>query len=393
MSVSVSGDTALVGAWRDDVGVNNSGSAYVFTRSGGVWTQRAKLLGSDPALDGWFGDTVSVSGDTALVGAWHDSAGNSSGLAYVFTRSAGVWTQQQKLTASDAAAGDYFGTAISLSGDTAAIGAYRDDGVGIDSGSAYVFTRSGGVWTQQQKLTASDAAGADYFGYSIWVSGDTAVLGARADDDGGNGSGSAYVFTRSGDVWTEQQKLTASDPAAGDDFGFSISVSGDMAVVGADEDSDGWSDSGSAYVFTRSGGVWTQQAKLTASDAAERDHFGYSVAIDTGRVIVGSPYKDDPETNSGAAYVFEVGHTVVFETDGTPGAWIDGVAEQTVIHGSDSTPVEAKAPTGYPFVRWTKDGADYSTDNRLTVTNVTEDMTLIAVFTKFSAVKDWALYD
>ena len=148
-------------------------------------------------------------------------------------RSGTTWTQQQKLTASDGASEDRFGYSVSLSGDYALIGASFVDDNGSESGSAYVFVRSGTTWTQQQKLTASDGAANDHFGYSVSLSGDCALIGAWGDDDSGSESGSAYVFVRSGTTWTEQQKLTASDGASTDLFGYSVSISGDTAIVGA----------------------------------------------------------------------------------------------------------------------------------------------------------------
>ena len=306
-SVSVSGDTVVVGVYGDDVALTDSGSAYIFTRSGSTWTSQAKLTASDAAAGDYFGWSVSVSGDTAVIGAiGNDGVGGNSGSAYVFTRSGSTWTQQAKLTASDAAASDYFGWSVSVSGDTAVVGADLDDDGGDKSGSAYVFTRIGSTWTQQQKLTASDAAAWGLFGYSVSVSGDTAVVGAAGDKWEGGNSGSAYVFTRSGSTWTQQAKLTASDATSWYCFGCSVSVSGDTAVVGAHRDDDGGIRSGSAYVFTRIGSTWTQQAKLTASDAAADDLFGFSVATDGGRVVVGAPPNDDPETASGAAYVFSL---------------------------------------------------------------------------------------
>jgi len=170
-----------------------------------------------------------------------------------------LWSQQAKLMESgEATAGDQLGFALSVSGDTALVGAVGDDGVGNNSGAAYVFVRSGTSWTEQQKLTASDAAEDDLFGGAVSVDVNTALVGARSDDDGGTFSGSAYVFVRSGTSWTEQQKLTASDAAAGDFFGASVSLSGDTALVGAHYDDDGGSNSGSAYVFVRSGMSWSQ---------------------------------------------------------------------------------------------------------------------------------------
>ncbi len=306
-SVSVSGDTAVVGAPWDDLGANNQGSAYVFARSEGVWSEQQKLVASDGALDDHFGYSVSVSGDTAVVGAYRDvHQGVYQGSAYVFVRSGGVWSEQQKLVASDGASGDFFGTSVSVSGDTTVVGAPWDDaGASTDHGSAYVFVRSEGVWNEQQKLVASDGVFSDFFGISVSVSGDTAVVGAWRDDVGTNNQGSAYVFVGSGGVWTEQQKLVASDGAGDDWFGVSVSVSGDTAVVGAYADDVGANiDQGSAYVFVRSGGVWSEQQKLVASDGAAGDLFGASVSVSGDTVVPGAPDDDDGATARGSAYVF-----------------------------------------------------------------------------------------
>lgn len=164
--------------------------------------------------------------------------------------------------------------------------------------------RSGTSWSEQAKLTASDAAAGDWFGYSVAVSGDTAVVGANGDDDGGSASDSAYVFVRSGMSWNEQTKLTASDPAIGDNFGTSVALSGHTAVVGAPFDDDGITNSGSAYVFVRSGTSWSEQAKLIAGDADAGDNFGRSVAVSDDTAVVGAYQDDDGGSNSGSAYVF-----------------------------------------------------------------------------------------
>ncbi|HOR97207.1 MAG TPA: FG-GAP repeat protein [Kiritimatiellia bacterium] len=304
-SVAISGDTALVGAYGDDDKVSNSGSAYVFTRSGSVWTQQAKLTAADGAAGDCFGYSVALSGDTALVGAYQDDdKGSNSGSAYVFTRDGTTWSQQAKLIADDGEVGDWFGTSVALHGDTALVGAYRDDDDGNDSGSAYVFTRSDTNWIQQAKLTANDGAEMDYFGYSVALAGDTALVGAYADDDKGSISGSAYVFTRSGSTWTQQAKLTAADGAAGDCFGWSVALSGDTALVGAYADDDNGVNSGSAFVFTRDGTTWNQQAKLTAGESAAGDNFGTSVALSGDTVLIGAYKDDDKGTDSGSAYVF-----------------------------------------------------------------------------------------
>jgi hypothetical protein len=310
-SVALAGDTALVGASGNDIGAAvNQGSAYVFTRTGTGWSQQAQLTAGDGAAFDCFGFSVAVSGDTALVGAYGNDIGAAAdqGSAYVFTRTGTSWSQQAQLTAGDGAAGDVFGTSAALAGDTALIGAYADDiGPAVDQGSAYVFTRTGTSWSQQAQLTAGDGAAADIFGISVALAGDTALVGAYADDIGAVANqGSAYVFTRAGTSWSQQAQLTAGDGAAGDFFGSSVALTGDTALVGATSDDVGAnSGQGSAYVFTRSGTTWGQQAQLTAGDGAAFDLFGTSVALAGDTALVGA-YGNDigAAPDRGSAYVF-----------------------------------------------------------------------------------------
>jgi len=282
-SESVSGNTAVIGAASKN---NAEGAAYVFVLSGGVWSRQQELTASDAAADDELGYSVSVSGDTAVIGAWGKAL--NQGAAYVFVRSNGVWTQQQELTASDGAGGDGFGFSVSVSGDTALIGA-------PGNGAAYVFVRSGGVWSKQQELTASDEAASDYFGYSVSVSGNTALIGASAKN---TNQGAAYVFVQSGQVWTQQQELTASDGATDDSFGFSVSVSGGTSAIGAPGNSG---SQGAAYGFLLSGGVWGQQQKVTASDGAAGDSFGNSVSVSGASAVIGAYHKN---ADQGASYLF-----------------------------------------------------------------------------------------
>lgn len=296
-SVALSGDTAVVGAYLDDVGANvDQGSAYVFIRSGGVWTEQAFLTADDGAQDDQFGHSVGVWGDTALIGSHGDDGigGANQGAGYVFTRSGGTWSQQAKLTASDGAAGDLLGYSVALWGDTALLGAVQDDvNATVNQGSAYVFVRSGVVWTQQARLTASDGAANPGLGRSVALWGNTAVACTRRD----GGLGGAYVYTRSGATWSQQAKLMASDGAVNDFFGWSVGIEGDTIVVGAAKDDVGGNvDQGSAYVFTRSGAIWTQQAKLVAADGVFQGTFGYSVDVSGDGVLVGS--------GPGTAYLF-----------------------------------------------------------------------------------------
>jgi hypothetical protein len=310
-SISIDGNNVLIGNVLDDDNGVDSGSAYIFIRNGTTWTQQAKLLPSDGASWDEFGLSVSLSGDTALIGAWHDDDnGGDSGSAYIFTRNGTTWTQQAKLLPSDGEGGDVFGFSVSLSGDTALIGAVLDNDNGGDSGSAYVFTRSGTIWTQQQKLHASDGASGDVFGYSVSLSGNTALIGAKWDNDYASGSGSAYIFIRNSTTWTQQAKLLASDSSNYDYFGSSVFLNEDTALIGAPQDDDNGVDSGSAYVFTRSNAIWTQQAKLLALDGTEYDQFGISVSLSDNNALIGSVFDDDNGANSGSAYIFTRDDTI-----------------------------------------------------------------------------------
>jgi hypothetical protein len=362
MAVAVSGDTAVVGSPSDADAGFRTGSAYVFVRSGGAWSQQQKLTASDAAAFDQFGFSVTVNGDTTVIGCLGKSdAGRDSGAAYVFVRSGSVWTQQQKLTANDASEGDVFGISVAISGDTAVVGAYRDsDGV-LGSGSAYVFVRSEGVWSQKQKLRASDPGESHIFGWSVAISGDTIVVGSPFDSGVGDRSGAAYVFVRSEGTWTQRQKLTASDAAAFDEFGYSVAVSGDAAVVGSPFDWDVAPSrpmSGSAYVFIRNGTVWSQQVKLTASDAAAFDQFGWSVAAQGDTVVVGATGHSFARGFSGAAYVFvrsggvwseqqklKASDSALTDTFG----WSVAVSGHTAVVGSPVHPFGGEGP-GFAYV-------------------------------------------
>jgi hypothetical protein len=300
-SVAISGDVAIVGAPKSRDAGNNSGSAYIFVRNGNTWEEQAKLTASDAAQDDFFGLSVAINGDVAIVGAHlNDDAGNASGSAYVFVRNGDTWQQQAKLTASDAAQYFYFGRSVAISGDVAIVGA------GNDPGSAYVFVRNGDIWQQQAKLTASDdiPEDEDRFGSSVAISGDVVIVGDYWQGEPYNRPGAAYIFVRNGDIWQQQAKLTTSDAARYPLFGSSVAISGDVAIVGAHWNEDAGSQSGAAYVFVRNGNTWQQQAKLTASDAAEEDRFGRSVAISGDVAIVGAHWNDDAGDRSGSAYVF-----------------------------------------------------------------------------------------
>ena len=317
-AVALDGDTALVGAYGDNVAVGDQGSVYVFIRSGTAWSLQQKLTAADGEIGDQFGYAVALDGDTALVGApWDDVDANADqGSAYVFTRSGTTWTQQAQLFGLDGAGpGDDFGWSVSLDGDTALVGAPYMDVDTYVMGAAYVFTRAGTTWAQQKYLAALDGEDVYYFGWSVSLSGDTALIGSPGDTVNDHSSqGSAYAFVRSGTSWSQQTQLIAADGAADDEFGSSVAFSNDKALIGASLDTVGAnSEQGSAYVFMRSGTIWTEQAHLIASDGAADDQFGWSVALDGDTALVGA-HRDDvgANTEQGSVYFYHEAPLTIF---------------------------------------------------------------------------------
>jgi len=355
-SVSVDGTLAAVSAHNSDSGASNNGAVYLFEKSGDSWTQAAKLVPTDAEPNRFFGFSVDVSGNNVLVGAiGEDDAGLRSGAAYVFSKVNGSWTQAAKLTAPDGAAGDLFGAKVSISGNVAVVGASQDDdggtnsgsahvyefngttwnhmaklnaadptadglfghqvsvsgnsiivgsqghtGLGLSSGAAYIFEKTGGVWAQTAKLAPATAGLAGFFGSSVAISGDTAVVGSATERQ----FGAAYVYQKTGGAWQQVSRLTASDFNVQDRFGAAVDISGDRIVVGAFLDDQAGSNSGAAYVFKKDAGTWTELTKITSSTAGVADQFGMGVAVSGGTVIVGSPFDDDSGSNSGSATTF-----------------------------------------------------------------------------------------
>jgi hypothetical protein len=371
-SVAVSSNTVIVGArfeasstnginTTSDNGAEDSGAAYVFFRNGTAWAQEAymKHSGNLPGGD-YFGSAVAVSGNTVVVGAaGEDSStkgvnstpnesGSDAGAAYVFVRNGSTWTQQAYLKASNTGISDYFGTSVAIAANIIVVGAPGEDSsttgvnstsnnTAVNSGAAYVFVRNGSTWTQQAYLKASNTGSGDFFGDSVAVSATTVVVGAPDEDGGTTGvnsvpnenasdSGAAYVFTSSGTVWSQQAYLKASNTEEDDEFGTSVSISGNSLIVGApgeDSSTKGVNsspnnigiDSGAAYVFTRNTAIWSQQAYLKASNTSLYDAFGTSVAISENIAVVGAPLESSSTTGvntssnenspySGAAYAF-----------------------------------------------------------------------------------------
>ncbi len=311
VSISKDGDTALIGSiWNDEI-AQDAGSAYVFVRENDVWTFQTKFLASDGQAFDDFGISVALSddGNTAFVGAReHDTSEFDAGAVYVFVRDeVDVWSLHSKLISSDAGRADWFGTSVAIDGTTALIGAFKNDEVDLNTGAAYIFELIDDQWVEQQKLIDPDGNRFDNFGHAVSLDGDVALIGAYRSNAAGTNSGAAYIFERSDGVWSEQALLVASDGAEEDWFGFSVSVSGGTAVVGAVSADPLGTGSGAAYVFTRSDGAWTEQEKILAGDGSSRDLFGYSVSVYEDTAGFGADGDDVFGDFTGSAYIFDLG--------------------------------------------------------------------------------------
>ncbi len=301
LSVVVDGDTAVIGAPNKTIDSHKGqGAAYVFVRSDHVWTEQQELTSAVGYAGENFGVAVALSGNTAVIGA--------NEAAYVFVNNHGVWVHQQKLTGNGF---DSFGQSVAVSGNTAVIGARSDLASPhvTGQGAGYVFVRSGGVWTEQQKLSVAYLIGGNNFGSSVAVSGDTALIGDPGQTVNTHaGVGAVYVYLRNGEVWTQQQELIENYGATGDHFGASVALSGDTALIGTPGKSNLHINQGAAYVFVRNNATWTRQQVLTSPDGSQNSYFGGSVSVSGDKAIIGGYFQNKPDKPSlpalSAAYVF-----------------------------------------------------------------------------------------
>jgi hypothetical protein len=306
-AVSLSGSTLVVGASQK---ASATGAAYVFVRSGATWAQQAELTASDGGPAGQFAYSVVVSGNAAFFGAFGHST------AYAFVRSGTTWSQQQELRPGDPTGSDEFGGSLALGGNALFVGAPNK---ATHTGAVYVFTNSGGAWTQQQKLLASDGATNDGFGTAVAVSGTTAWIGAPGHS---GHAGAAYVFTGSGASWSQQQVVLDTTGASNDFFGSSIALAPGTAIVGA----PGFLSRGTAYVYTQSGVPWSQQQQIAGADTSNNDSFGGAVALDAVTAVLGAYPKN---SSTGAAYVF----ITPFVSVPALGAWVPALAALLLLAG------------------------------------------------------------
>jgi hypothetical protein len=300
-SVGVAGDVAIVGAPYHDALGQDAGAAYICRSVSGVWQEEKKLLPPDGAASDQFGYAVAIAGDFAVVGAY-SHAGH--GAAYVYRFNGSTWSYHQTLEPSDLGNGDSFGWDLDVSGDIMLVGANLHDNY---AGAVYVYRYNGSSWTQEQKITAPPSA-ANFFGSSVAVWEDVAVIGNNLNAINGPGSGAAYVFRDNGTAWVEEQMIFPADGASNQKFGIALAVFGDAIVAGAPGDDDNGAGSGSAYVFRFGGHTWSQEAKLLASDGLGGDQFGTAVSISGGLIGVGAPARAvyDPVwmPSYGASYIF-----------------------------------------------------------------------------------------
>ena len=336
-SVAISDNTIVVGAYNDDSPLSNSGSAYVFVRSGTSWTFQQKLTASDAMADDQFGVAVAVAGPTVFVGAnFSDQPSNSdAGAVYSYTQSGTLWSQAQKLIAAGGVIlGDRFGESLAVSGSKLVVGSPGADIPFTAAGSVYVFVESGGAYIQQDKISIPSGANGDSFGFSVAIEGNTLIGGALQYTPiiGQPAFGAAYIYEFNGSAWVSQGRIVASDGATVDRFGYSVAVGNNVVAVGAREDDTtaGGPDAGSAYIFTRSGATWTEQQKLVPTDPFNGDRFGVSVAMNLGNLVIGAAEKALTAPNGqGAAYYFTNITKTRFDYDG------DGIADISIFRPSN----------------------------------------------------------
>ncbi|WP_105167628.1 FG-GAP repeat protein [Pseudoalteromonas sp. T1lg23B] len=308
-SVAIDGTTALVGALNADANqVKDSGTAYVYTLGAKGWQQQATLV-AEPAFAGdTLGGKVALKNHVAVLGASRrDDKGEDSGAVITFERAASSWTQKQILTAIDGQAGDAFGQSIALTERFLVIGAPHSDTPHKDSGSAYVYMRDKDSWQFHSKLTAQDGAAGDLFGISVAIDGNTMLVGADLNDERAEKAGAVYAYHFDGKQWHQQAKLMASDGANTDIFGVRVALFGDTALISARRDDvEGiGTDAGSAYIFERSQGKWTQTQKLIAPDGKADDRFARGVALYQDTALISAMHHDAKAENAGALYVFK----------------------------------------------------------------------------------------
>ena len=301
-SVAVEGDRALIGAQGASVG---QGLVYDFQWDGSSWVEMDQLTSSDGDSGDWFGWRVVIQGDRAVVAAISADGGSGfSGALYAFQWNGTNWTEVQKISASDGESGDNLGWALAMDGDVLVAGAIGDDDVDVSAGAAYVYRWDGSQWNLEQKLVASDGVAADEFGFSAAVSGDVIAVGAVGCDDVGQDGGAVYIYRHDGTDWQEDDKITASDGAAFDWFGWETSLDGDRLATGAVSHDDPEVDGGAVYTYRHDGSDWVDEEKIAPRRIASGDAFGWDVEIIGDRLWTGAIAARGVTRGTGVAFAF-----------------------------------------------------------------------------------------
>jgi hypothetical protein len=338
-SVSISNGTLVIGAPNADDNGFKSGSAYIYEFDGVDWIEETKLIPSDNYDSDQFGGSVAIDGNTIVVGAQgDDDNGDLSGSAYIYRFDGSSWFEEAKILPIDWDGGFFFGWDVAIDGETIIVGAQGDDDNGVHSGSAYIYRFNGAQWVEEAKLLASDGATSDYFGCSVAISDNVAIVGATRDDDNGTNSGSAYIYRFNGTQWIEEAKLTAFDGANEDRFGFSVGIDDETVIVGSSQDDNNDANSGSVYIYNFDGSNWALEQKLVASDGDYGGQFGYSLALDNETIIVGANW--DASGNQGAegsAYIYRFNGTQWIEEAkllASDGGQLDGLGTSVALEGN-----------------------------------------------------------
>ena len=324
-ALAISGDYAIIGACYDDENGSNSGSAYIFYNNLGVWEQEYKIIPPNGQANDFFALTVAMAGDYVFILVLGEN--NYTGSVDVYLKEGSEWNFVQKLEASDAAEWDFFGYVMEATDEHIIIGAYGNDDGGEEVGSAYVFKNNDGVWEEQIKIVPEDGEASDQFGKSVGIFGDNVIIGSPGNKNSGVATGSAYIYTNNAENWEFNQKLVPNDATLGDHIGSAVSISENIALVGADYKSENGTWSGVAYLFQNDFGAWNETTKLTASAASEFQHFGSSVHIDGQNIVIGAE-----GSTSFTPYI--QGSAYVFHNDN--GTW----NEKAILSSSDNTPID-----------------------------------------------------
>jgi len=309
--VAIDGNTALVGAFKADIdGVIDAGAAYVYVLGDSGWQKQAKLFAEPAFADDTLGGKVALKNNVAMLGVMRrDDKGKDSGAVVSFERKSSTWKQRQIFIAPDAKPGDAFGQSIALTENHLVIGAPRNDALGNDAGAAYLYTRENDTWRYQTKITASDGVAGDLFGISVAIDGNTILVGADLHDEKAENAGAVYVYVLDDNQWQQQAKLMASDGGKTDIFGVRVALSENTALVSArrDDVEELGTDAGSAYIFVRDGNTWSQQVKLISPDGQADDRFGRGVALSPDTAIISAMNHDANGKDTGALYVYKYG--------------------------------------------------------------------------------------